>query len=63
MLFCASQLLYYHYIITLSSEHEYESSKYHISMISLFLFDHYLLKDKILKDRIFENLCLFILIR
>ena len=34
------------YIIILSSEYEYESSKYHI--IPLFLFYHYLLKDDIL---------------
>ena len=33
MLFYASQLLYYDYIIILSSDYEYESSKYHISMI------------------------------
>ena len=49
MLFYASHLLYHRYIIILSSEYEFESSKYHVSMIFLFLFYHYLLKDKMLK--------------
>ena len=56
------------FIIILSSEYEYESSKYHISMISLSQFYHYPLKDKILIEiflapDIYAVLCSFILNR
>ena len=54
MLFYASRLLCYHYITILSSKYEYDNSKYHISMISLFLFYHYLLKDQILIKNIID---------
>ena len=52
--FFASQLLYYRYTNILLSEYEYENSKYHKSMISLFLFCHYLVKDKIMIKIFFE---------